>query len=65
MFRPLPGHPKGGLKQKKNTIMADSVKDVNVWGQNYNVLFIRVLRKLHSSGLRSCLHSSNCAVGTV
>jgi len=37
MFQPLNGHPQGGLKQR-NIIMKDSVKDVHLWRQKYNVL---------------------------
>ena len=37
MFQPLNGHPHGGLKQRY-IIMTDSVRDVHMWRQKYNVL---------------------------
>jgi len=36
MFRSLHGHPQGRLEQW-NITMADSVKNVHMWSQKYNV----------------------------
>jgi hypothetical protein len=36
MFWPQCGHPHGGLQQKEKAV-ADSVKDMHMWSQKYNI----------------------------